>query len=292
MKLVATTSLLNKTLGDLGAVRLLAEAGFDAIDLSVCNFSPDSPWLKPHWRSYAEQLKEEAQRLGVTFTQAHAPFPTSKGTEEDDVIFQHVVRSMEVASILGISHIVVHPKQHLPYRANAGRLFQDTVDFYKALVPICERLNVKVCCENMWQRNKKANLIIDSICARAEEFKAVVDAVGSPWVVACLDIGHCGLVHQDPAQAIRVLGHNRLQALHVHDVDLREDRHTLPYTEYTNWESVVQALAEIDYDGNFTYEASDFIVNFPEPLWLDAAKFMVTVGRYLIDRIQYYKELN
>lgn len=292
MKLVATTSLLRNTLGDIGAIRLLAEAGFDAIDISLTDFQADSPWLKPNWRSYVQQLKDEAQRLGVTFCQAHAPFPTSKGTEADEIIFQHVVRSIEVAALLDIPYIVVHPKQHLPYRDNAGRLFQDTVDFYKALVPICQKLNVKVCCENMWQRNKQAGVIIDSICARAEEFQAVVDAVDSPWVVACLDIGHCGLVHQDPAQAIRVLGHDRLQALHVHDVDLREDRHTLPYTQYTDWESVVQALAEIDYTGNFTYEASNFITSFPEPLWADAAKFMVTVGRYLISRIAYYKNLN
>lgn len=291
MKLVATTSLLWKTLGDVGAIRLLAEAGFDAIDLSLTNFKPDSPWLKANWRSYVARLKEEADRLGVTFTQAHAPYPTSRGTEEDEIIFQHVVRSMEVASLLGIPHIVVHPKQHLPYRENAGSLFRDTVDFYKALVPHCERLNIKVCCENMWQRNKRANYIIDSICARAEEFRAVVDAVNSPWVVACLDIGHCGLVHQDPAQAIRILGHDWLQALHVHDVDRHEDRHTLPYTEYTDWEPVVQALAEIDYTGNFTFEASDFIANFPEPLWPDAAKLMVSVGRYLISRIEYYKSL-
>ena len=35
-----------------------------------------------------------------------------------------------------------------------------------------------------------------------------------------------------------------------------------------------------------------FIANFPEPLWPEAAKFMVSVGRYLISRIKYYKALN
>lgn len=290
MKLVATTSLLYKTLGDIGAIRLLAEAGFDGIDLSITNFGPDSPWLKENWREYVLQLKEEANRLGVPFCQAHGPMPSSRGEEAADAeIFRNVVRSMEVASLLGIPHIVIHPKQHLPYRQFAQQLFQESVDFYRELIPHCQRLNIKVCTENMWQRNKRSNIIIDSVCAKAAEFRAMVDAVNSPWIAACLDIGHCGLVHQDPAEAIRTLGHDWLQALHIHDVDGREDRHTLPFTEHTDWESVAQALGQIDYTGNFTFEASDFITNFPLELWPDAAKLMVRTGRYLMTRIEAHR---
>jgi len=290
MKLVATTSLLYKTLGDMGAMRLLAGDGFDGIDLSITNFKEDSPWLRDDWKEYTLSLKEEAARLGVTFCQAHGPMPTSKGTEaEDAVIFGHVVRSMEVASLLGIPHIVIHPKQHLPYRDNAQELFRLSVEFYRELIPHCERLNIKVCTENMWQRNKRANLIVDSICARATEFRAMVDAVGSPWIVACLDMGHCGLVQQDPAEAIHTLGHDWLQAVHIHDVDLREDRHTLPFTQYLDWERITKALGEIDYTGNFTFEASDFITNFPQELWPDAALLMAKTGRYLMGRIENYR---
>ena len=287
MKLVATTSLLYKTLGDMGAMRLLAGAGFDGIDLSITNFKEDSPWLRDDWKEYTLSLKEEAARLGVTFCQAHGPMPTSKGTEaEDAVIFGHVVRSMEVASLLGIPHIVIHPKQHLPYRDNAQELFRLSVEFYRELIPHCERLNIKVCTENMWQRNKRANLIVDSICARATEFRAMVDAVGSPWIVACLDMGHCGLVQQDPAEAIRTLGHDWLQAVHIHDVDLSDDTHTLPFVGRVNWQAVMQALADIGYEGDFTFETVGWFDQFPQALWPNALKMAHDTGRYLIDQIK------
>ncbi len=286
MKLTMTTSPMHAKLGDLETIRLLAGAGFDCIDLSITNFKEGSPWLQENWKEYTLSLKEEATRLGVTFAQAHGPMPSSKGTEpEDTVIFNNLVRSMEVASLLEIPYIVIHPKQHLPYRQNRETLFRESVEMYRALIPHCERLNIKVCTENMWQRNKRANLIIDSICARAEEFLALLEAVNSPWIVGCLDMGHCGLVHQDPVDAIHTLGHKWLQAVHIHDVDCREDRHTLPFTQYLDWESITQALGEIDFTGNFTFEAGDFITNFPLELWPAAAKLMEQTGRYLMKRV-------
>jgi sugar phosphate isomerase/epimerase len=54
-----------------------------------------------------------------------------------------------------------------------------------------------------------------------------------------------------------------LHALHVHDNDYIDDRHTLPGLGRMDWEEIMKALAEIDYDGDFTYEADNFLVNIP-----------------------------
>lgn len=54
-------------------------------------------------------------------------------------------------------------------------------------------------------------------------------------------------------------------------------------------ESVMEALADIGYMGDVNYEASNFVNQLPKELRLDAAKYMVSVGHYLIKRFEYHK---
>ena len=89
---------------------------------------------------------------------------------------------------------------------------------------------------------------------------------------------------------IRILGKDRLKALHIHDTDYVRDLHTLPFTQKIDYHAVVKALAEIDYDGDFTYEADGFYAKFPEELFPQTAKFMCEVGRYLIAKFYEFKE--
>ena len=90
-----------------------------------------------------------------------------------------------IASILGAKCIVVHPKQHLPYRRNAETLKKINFDFYKSLIPYCEQFGIKVAVENMWQMNPVGRkTIVNSTCARVEEFCEYVDMLDSDFIVA------------------------------------------------------------------------------------------------------------
>ena len=51
------------------------------------------------------------------------------------------------------------------------------VEFYKSLIPYCEKFGIKVACENMWQNNSASGAITDSTCSRAWEFCKYIDAV-------------------------------------------------------------------------------------------------------------------
>ena len=35
-------------------------------------------------------------------------------------------------------------------------------------------------------------------------FRALLEELDSPWIVGCLDLGHCALVGFDPAECIRM----------------------------------------------------------------------------------------
>lgn len=263
-------------------VDILAEAGYDCIDFSFFEL-PCGDNLE---NEFAE-LKKYAASLGVTFNQAHAPFPTSVGDEEKDrEIFGNVVRAMELASILGVKHIIVHPKEHLNYKGNEELLKKINFDFYTSLIPYCEKYNIKVAIENMWQWDTNRSCISSSTCALPAEHAEYVDMLNSPWFVACLDIGHAALVGEDITVAIKTLGHDRLKALHVHDVDYKKDKHTLPGVEKLNYTEIAEALNEIDYDGELTLEADEFLCNFEKGFWCTAARFMADRARFIANMIE------
>ena len=284
MKLVTQSMHPVHLFGEEEAVRQLAKAGFDAIDWS---FFEMDPWMDENWKKKAARLKEAILTCGLTVTQAHAPFPSSVGQDaRDDEIMRTIHRSMEAAAFLGAGHIVVHPKQHMPYATHKAQLWKENVAMYRALIPYCEQWGIKVCCENLWQIDKKRGYIVGSVCGTPDEFAALLDEVNSPWIVGCLDLGHSALVGVEPADFIRALGKGKLQALHVHDVNYRRDCHNLPFTEKLDWDSITAALREIGYQGEFTFEADNFLFGFPKELYQPVARLMVETGRYLIRRIE------
>jgi L-ribulose-5-phosphate 3-epimerase len=288
MRLSTQTDLLARVFGDEECLRILARSGYDAADLSFFEMTGGKGvWCGSDWRAHAERLKEVAHSLGIVFNQAHAPFPSNRGEEPyDTVIFERIVRAMEAAALLGARSIVVHPLHHIPYAANKAKLWKMNLDFYRRLLPYCEQFGIRVAAENMWQVDERRGYIVDSVCSQPEEFAALLDALDSPFIVGCLDLGHSALVGVEPADFIRALGPKRLQALHVHDVNYVRDCHTLPFMEKLDWASICRALADIGYEGDFTLEADNFMGGFPRALLPEASALMAKTGRYLMSRIQ------
>lgn len=288
MRLATTTDKLAEAFGDEECVRILAEAGFDSIDWGFFEMAAGKGiWCTDEWREHALRLRDLGAECGIGFSQAHAPFPSSQGDEATDrVILNRILRSMEAASILGIPNIVVHPVQHLNYAKERKRLWEMNLEFYRSLIPYCEEYGIRVCAENMWQYDNRRRYIVDSVCSQPEEFCGLLDALDSPWITGCLDLGHCALVGTEPQDFIRAMGRHRLQALHVHDVDYLQDCHTMPFLKSLNWKAITEALAEIGYEGDFTFEADSFYEGFPDGLKRDACRLMERTGRYLVKQIQ------
>ena len=271
------------------SVELMHEVGFDAIDFSF-HISPEYYGEQTDSAEFKERmlaLRALAESKGMVFNQAHAPEGSSSKDMDWTVRrFHDIRRAIRNASYLGIKVVVVHPVQHLQY-CEPGvpeQLFEMNMKFYNALKPYADEAGVKIGVENMWQM--PGGIKIDhSTCSRPEEFVRYIDTLNSDTFVACLDIGHAPLVGVDPAALIRALGKDRLKALHVHDVDGKDDLHTLPFVSHVNWNSVTAALKEIGYEGDITYECGGFFRNLPNELLRSAARYSVDVGRYLIGKI-------
>ncbi len=290
MLLVTQTDRLASLYGDRTAVRMLHEAGFDGIDYSMFFLTNGNhPLLEDNWRAEAEALRAYADSLGIPFIQGHAPFSFRDNTPEGwkNHNFLRLVRAIEIAGVLGIRELIIHPVQFLPYKQNAETLHAYNMDFYRALIPHAKAAGVRICLENMWQRNaKRGNYITHSTCSRAEEAAAWVDELcDSESIGYCLDLGHCGLVELDAGEEIRKLGH-RLTALHVHDNDFVNDQHILPYHGNADWKDILSALKEVGYQGPFTFEADTFLYKTPESVLPAALKLMVDLGRSMISQIE------
>jgi sugar phosphate isomerase/epimerase len=294
MLLSISTSPANEYLNYKEAIRIIYEAGFDAFDLSLCEMTrhceevnPDNIFNGDDYIEQARALRRFADELGIVCNQAHAPFHSSTGNPETDkILYDLIVRSMEIASIVGAKIIVVHPKQHLLYGDNKEELFKMNVEFYNSLIPYCEKYNIKVAVENMFQGNSASGTIVDSTCASVWEFNKYLDTIDSEWIVGCLDLGHVSLVRSDVSGFIRNMGNKRLQALHVHDTDFKSDGHTIPFCEKMDYEDIAKTLGEIDYKGDFTYEVNKFFFHKPIELLPAAHKYACEVGRYLIAKVE------
>lgn len=280
MLLSTQTEALATAYGLYEAIRMLAGAGFDAFDLSLFDMFGKSAFNEADYLDYARDLRDFAEDCGILCSQAHAPFD-SRMDNADEERFRIIVRSMEAASIVGAGIIVVHPLQYLDYRTHKEELFEANMKFYRRLIPYCQEFGIKVACENMWQDNVPARRIRDSVCSRPEEFCRYIDELQSPWIVACMDVGHVVLTDEDLGVYVRTLG-PRLQALHVHDNDLSHDDHTLPFTRAIDFSALTTALRDNGYEGDFTFEADCFLQKFPQPLVPEALRLMEKTGRFLL----------
>lgn len=288
MKLSTTIGGLSRNFGFDKTIKMMADAGFDAMDFEFKNGSVHCDEKAEDLSSFFIELRKKAEDSGLCFNQSHAPMHSS---DEDDektrIMFERIVRSMKYSALLGVETIVVHPYQHLTY-ADPGapeKLYELNVEFYNKLKPYCEEYGIKVAVENMWQYPSHP-IIGHSTCSTAEEFIKYMDAIDPAWFVACFDIGHAEIVKQKPEDFIRKLGHDRLKTLHVHDVNGLTDTHTIPYFGMVDWDKVTEALKDINYSGDLTYEISYPLHNVPEELVPPMLSLMVSTGRYLIKKIK------
>ena len=292
MLLSNTNHVLNSMMTEAESIQFMAAAGYDAFDMSFTGMlsDPDNPWNQDNYREYALELKKIADEAGIVCNQAHAPYDNKCGDADFDVEFlPKLYRSIECAALLGAKIIVVHPIHNIPHSDNIAVLREKNIEFYKSLIPYCEKYGIKVAAENMWQRKWNPKRCFHSSCSRAEEFCDYIDTIGREWIVACLDLGHAGLVREDPARMIYMLGH-RLQALHVHDNDHMDDLHGIPLFHCMDFDTIIKALADIDYQGDFTYEAADFYKKLPRRAWKSVTEMMVEIGRYFIEEIENQKQ--
>ena len=284
MKLVMMTSALQKRYGAKKALEEIKKAGFDGWDYTM--LGSDDEFLPELQDSNAtaviKELKRKADELGLPCLQAHGPCPNVPRFSTVERYVEMSKRAIEFASELECPLIVVHPGAFYSAKENYERI-------YAPLLAVAERLGVRIATENMFKwKDETETQTVPAACGTGKDFADHIDcANGNPYFTACLDLGHAQMQNTEGAVSmIRALGGKRMGALHVHDNDLWDDIHTAPFVGKSDWEEITSALAEVGYDGHFTYETGGFFSRYPTEIFPELLRVLEKTGRYLIRRIE------
>ena len=97
------------------SISRLKAAGFDHVDLCLLSIgNPVNQFFGEDWEKKAYALREDAQKLGVTFIQSHMPYNPKRSfkaySEEETAHFREVLmRGQRIAEICGVPNVVIHP---------------------------------------------------------------------------------------------------------------------------------------------------------------------------------------
>ena len=292
MKLSTENGALRPRLGERKTIELLAKAGFDAIDYG---FSPwlergEMVWNTDRYAAYAKEVRQMAEDNGVFFNQAHGPFvfDTSLFPDYTKQVLPLFQRCFEACALLGVPHMVVHPIHHLPYKGNEKTMWDINMEFYQLLLPFAREFGVKIALENMYQYDPRRGVLTRDVFAVPERYAAFYDELNDPNFICLVDTGHCGIVGEDAARMLRVMG-SRVKALHVNDNLFRTDDHVVPGHGHMDWNSVTRALADIGYAGDITFEVLNIYRAYDDEFLPVSAKYLHDVGRYLIRKIEEFR---
>ncbi len=285
MKLVTKTGGLERKTNMEQAIKMIAEAGFDGFDFSVFEYDYVNFIDNSTDKQIIEKGKEVygySKKYNIPCLQSHAPaftIPKDKSIEE---YVEYVKKTLYLVSETGCDRIVVHPANIYSPEDNCNRL-------YSKLMSLAKELGITILTENMYNWKDENSIGIETVptaCGTGDKFNELIKMVNNPLFGACVDLGHASMVNCEGAvKMLKTVGKNTL-ALHVHDTDLYDDLHTLPFVGKQDWNEITKTLKEIGYNGHFTYEADSFIANFPIELLPSCLSFMERIGRYLIRKIE------
>ncbi len=135
----------------------------------------------------------------------------------------------QVRASLVVFHSLYNPLVAGPDHA---RWVARSAGFWENLLPFAEEMDACFVIENCWED-------------KPDHIVALLDAVGSPRLKACLDVGHVNAWSSlPPADWIKSLG-GHLRHLHLHDNHGRFDEHLAVGKGKIDFQAVFQALADL-----------------------------------------------
>jgi len=209
----------------------------------------DSPIMADDYLYFAQEMRKEADRLGIRFAQGHLPYYENfVKNEPDPRRDESVRRTIECFGIMGVEWAVSHPGAVMRVSDAVAKSKEACIRYFTPLIESSLKHGVGFCIENLFDYGGGRRY-----CAIAEELIDLVDSFGDKNVGVCWDFGHGNLVYDDMTEPLKMIG-NRLKMTHVHDNNGHGDQHLAPFFGNINWHEMVHVLREIGYDKCFSFE--------------------------------------
>lgn len=287
MILSTDTGIIQNRFGFLPALKMIREAGFDGADLTLDCLPPEKDVLAlpdRERRAMADEMGRYAKELGLCFPQCHAPFDYRPGEDRGGKHYQDVVRSFEFAARIGCRQMVIHTLT-LPESVPTEERDRIDREYLRSFLPYAREFGVSIGVENLFWRDQKR----DCMCPRhgdPRHMNAFIDSLNDPLFLCCCDVGHSALGGCEPEDFIAGIRPERMTMLHIHDVDYRNDLHTLPFLSKLNWRNITDALARIGYRGAMNLEVLFFYEKFPDALIPDALRIAARTAKELASMVE------
>lgn len=262
------------------ALSALKKAGFDVVDMNFASYSRgDGPMTRHDWREWCYSQKAQADKLNQGIDQAHAHFYSLRSDNTEDPRDRELIeRSIEGAGIMGVKWMVFHP-----YNCNVDDWYSHDEslkinrELFWQYANLCRSLGIHIAIENMIGNDRRGR----RYCSGCDELIELVDELNDPLFGICWDFGHANLNGINQVASLRKIG-KRLKTLHVNDNHGKNDDHMAPFFGSINWEPIMKALKEIEYDGDFTYEIFRFHNGLPDALQPMTLEYTYRIAQYLL----------
>ncbi len=298
MKLGVMTNLFRENRGGLPGNNYIyqtkncAAAGFRVLDLNFTHSArpgKNDDLAADDWEARIDALGNEAAKLGVVFTQAHAPYCNnmfiagSQPSAEYCELFREMSRRCVIAAgKLGIKWIVIHPMSDTVNTEYDNEIQKKTnIEFYSPMLELAKRHRTGLALENMAEGDRTK--CRRYYCSDTDSLIDIIDTVNDDALGACWDFGHARIMMSDQPRQLRKLG-RRLVATHVHDNKGTKDAHLIPFVGGDiKWEEIMPVLKEIEYKGDFVLECHSYMKEVPEALRQSAAALAYDFGMYCME---------
>ncbi len=249
-------------------LQLAKDAGFDGIEL---NYDLDSELSPKSGTAQFQAIRGMADEIGIAISGLCSflfwPYPLTSNDPAERA------RGMELAALmtqaahdLGTDNLLVVPGAvHMPWRADHDPTPNDVCDrrareAIARLLPGAEKLGVHLNIENIF---------FNGYLMSPFEMVDFVDSFSSEFVQVHFDTGNI-MEYQFPEHWIPILG-KRIRNVHLKEYSKKSTDHSLeafrPLLDgTTNWPAVLQAFADVRYEGYLTFEYFHPYLHFPEAL--------------------------
>jgi len=239
MKIGVTQIILGNMSVD-ETIDLCQVAGYEAVELTVREGTDLPPDLS----------ESELKTISTKFSDANIEIGSIAGLkgnlltlddQERNEGKQALAHGLEIAGIMGVGAILVHPGQ-LTVDGTYQAVWDNLVTDIKDLVDLAKRKQVAISLENVWNK----------FLLSPKEMREIIDEIDSEWVGAYLDTANM-MAYGYPEQWIRELG-ARIKRVHFKDFNRREHRFVNLLDGDTDWSTVVAELRQAGYDWPVIHE--------------------------------------
>jgi len=266
------------------AIERCARAGYTVLDM---NFVDASNFTKEfasdlHWEDWINDIGQTAERCGVQFVQAHLPFynvcqPGADAPRRDILIR----RAIDSAARLGVRWAVTHIGTAYGVSKPRQLSLQRNREYFLPLLDYAADRGVGLAFENLWDLNISPLVRYGGTAEEIVEFVGSLDHEGAG---VCWDFEHAALMQQDQQAGLELIG-NLLVATHVSDYVNVEADHLLPFHGKLDWVDAMTALAQLEYDGDLTFEIHNYTARVPVELIDSALSVSIEVGNLLLSYV-------